>query len=859
MNHIINPLKRVTESQNDKNNEMRIDENPDYITIPPRAEIIVPIRVLNPEHGEGIILKQELKKGIFLCESIVKVNSRSEVLTSIINTTESELKIKMPEVKLKNIEQNILKVLSLEAVEANGTVRVNQIDCRSERLEKLHLNLRTNHLNKEECETLIQDCEDFNHVFLLEGDKLTSTDTVTKSVNTSSQVPIAVKTYRYPEIHKEEVNKQINQMLEDKIIEPSTSPWNSPLWVVPKKRDASGKVKWRVVIDYRKLNDITIGDAYPLPNITDILDQLGNSKYFTTLDLASGFHQIKMDPKDAEKTAFSTPQGHYQYLRMPFGMKNAPATFQRLMNSVLAGIQGIRCLVYLDDIVIYADSLQTHSKKLREVFQRLSEHNSKVQPDKCEFLRREVIYLGHVITEDGVKPDPSKIEAVKNFPVPKSPKDIQSFLGLANYYRKFIKDFSKISKPISSLLKKNVPFLLTSSQQESFDRLKLSLTQEPILRYPDFTKEFILTTDASNFALGAVLSQEHDSHDLPVSFGSKTLNSAESNYSTIERELLAIVWAVKHYRSYLFGRKFKIITDHRPLTWLFNLKEPGSRLVRWRLKLEEYDYRIEYKPGKINSNADALSRIRIPNKNGQEVSINTIESNTPKSYSDFLEILENSVLLHDKIEESDESVFSSTNNCAVLIPKDLEMDDIITSEFKKRFDHSEELKSQNVQLHDVIAIENGNHSIFYLINKENYWDKTSYEDIFKVLNTLKELLTRKQISSVNIPRIGTGFDRLSWEKIRSMLRYIFKGTDIHVKICFDRIIEPTPEQISQILIEYHNIPSAGHSGFHRTYKRIKQNYKWRTMKKDIADFIKNCQSCQSNKLIRKKNHKPMNR
>jgi len=215
-------------------------------------------------------------------------------------------------------------------------------------------------------------------------------------------------------------------MLDDDIICPSTSQWNAPLLVVPKKTDASGKQKLRIVIDFRKLNDLTIGDSFPLPNITDILDQLGNAKYFSTLDLASGYHQIPMREEHKRKTAFSTPYGHFKFNRMPFGLKNTPTMFQRLMSSVLTGMQGLRCLVYLDDIIIYGPNLKEHNKRLIEVFSKLREHNLKLQPDKCEFLRKEMIYLGHIITKNRIRPDPRKLHAVKNFPTPKKVKDVQS-------------------------------------------------------------------------------------------------------------------------------------------------------------------------------------------------------------------------------------------------------------------------------------------------------------------------------------------------------------------------------------------------------------------------------------------------
>ena len=247
-------------------------------------------------------------------------------------------------------------------------------------------------------------------------------------------------------------------MLEDKFIRASASQWNAPLLVVPKKMNEKGNQKLRVVIDFRRLNELTIGDSFPLPNIVDILDQLGNAKYFTTLDLASGYHQIPMAEDDKPKTAFSTLYGHYEFNRMPFGLKNAPATFQRLMNSVLTGLQGLECLVYLDDIVVYGASLEEHNKRLEKILQRLRGSNLKLQPEKCEFLRKEVIYLGHIISENGILPDPSKLTAIHEFPTPKKVKEVQAFIGLAGYYRKFIKNFSKIARPLTKLTRKNKKF-----------------------------------------------------------------------------------------------------------------------------------------------------------------------------------------------------------------------------------------------------------------------------------------------------------------------------------------------------------------------------------------------------------------
>lgn len=468
--------------------------------------------------------------------------------------------------------------------------------------------LRLDHLNHEEKENVLSLVKRHQDRFHLPEDTLGKTAFTFHKIPTIDDVPINTKQYRFPPIHKAEINKQVSQLLSSDIIRPSTSPYNSPVWIVPKKADSKGNKRWRMVIDYRNLNEKTIGDAYPLPNINDILDQLGAAKYFSVLDLASGFHQIPMDPSHAHKTAFSTPHGHYEFTRMPFGLKNAPATFQRLMDQVLCGLQGTELFVYIDDIVVYASSLHEHDIKIQKLMDHLRNAKLLLQPDKCEFLRHEVTYLGHIIGSEGVRPNPEKTAAVKNFPIPRTAKNVKQFLGLAGYYRRFIPNFSGLTKPLTNLLKKNVPFVWKTEQQEAFEHLKTLLCEQPILQYPDFSKPFILTTDASNTAIGGVLSQGTIGQDLPIAYVSRVLNSAETNYSTIEKELLAIIYCTHHFRPYLYGHKFFLVTDHQPLVWLYKVKDPTSRLMRWRLKLDEYNYEIIYKSGSVNHNADALSR-----------------------------------------------------------------------------------------------------------------------------------------------------------------------------------------------------------------------------------------------------------
>ena len=564
---------------------------------------------------EGYLPKIPAGPGVYLGKSLVRVKEGT-VRVYCINTSTQDLQISIPPVEIEEFE----KIEPNPRTKKRATRNKNATNSSRSRHEELINSLNLTNLNSEERESLHKVLNKFPYQFYLEGDKLGSTNILKHSINTINDDPVRKHNHRLPKVHAEFVEKECKGLYEDKRIQNSDSPYNSPVWVVPKKPDEFGNKRWRMVIDYRSLNEKTVGDAYPLPNITDILDQLGGAKYFTVLDLASGFHQIEVEPKDRHKTAFSTPFGHFEFTRMPFGLKNAPATFQRIMDRILSGLQGVELFIYMDDIVIYAKSLKEHQEKLERLLGRLKTAGLVLQPEKCRFLCKEIVYLGHAISENGVKPDPKKVEAVAKFPVPKGRKNVKQFLGLSGYYRRFIQNFATVAKPLTKLLKKNIQFHWTNEAQLAFDRLKEILCCKPLLQYPDFSKPFVVTTDSSSFALGAVLSQGPIGQDLPIAYASRTMNSAELNYTTTEQELLAITFAIKQFRPYIYGQKFILVTDHRPLVWLLNLKDPtvGSRLARWKIKLREFEYEVVFKPGRVNANADALSRNPINNKGSGE-------------------------------------------------------------------------------------------------------------------------------------------------------------------------------------------------------------------------------------------------
>ena len=365
------------------------------------------------------------------------------------------------------------------------------------------------------------------------------------------------------------------------------------------------------MIDYRGINKKLVADKFPLPRIDDVLDQLGRAKYFSCLDLISGFHQIELEEESKDITSFSTDKGSYRFKRLPYGIKIAPNSFQRMMSLAFSGLKPSQAFVYMDDLIVVGCSEKHMLQNLKDVFTLCRQHNLKLHPDKCSFFRHEVTFLGHKCTDKGILPDDSKFSVIENYPTPTNGDEAKRFIAFCNYYRRFIPNFAESSRHITILSRKNITFEWTQECENAFQYLKKQLMSPQILQYPDFNKEFCITTDASKKACGAVLSQEKQGIQLPIAYASRAFTKGESNKSTIEQELTAIHWAIQYFRPYIYGKKNLIRSDHRPLTYLFSLKNPSSKLIRMRLDLEEYDFDIEFIRGRDNHAADALSRINF--------------------------------------------------------------------------------------------------------------------------------------------------------------------------------------------------------------------------------------------------------
>ncbi|WJX17476.1 hypothetical protein P8452_07389 [Trifolium repens] len=414
--------------------------------------------------------------------------------------------------------------------------------------------------------------------------------------------PISISPYRMSPSEMAELKKQLDEMLQKEFIRPSVSPWGAPVLFVKKKDGTS-----RLCVDYRQLNKATIKNKYPLPRIDDLMDQLKGASIFSKIDLRSGYHQIRVKEDDIPKTAFRSRYGHYEYLVMPFGLTNAPAVFMDYMNRIFRPYLDQFVVVFIDDILIYSKNNEEHEEHLRIVLQTLKDRQLYAKFSKCEFWLKKVQFLGHVISKEGIAVDPAKVEAVTKWESPKNVGEIRSFLGLAGYYRRFIEGFSKIALPMTQLTRKGKAFEWTQECEESFQKLKERLTSSPILVLPDPLGQFDVYCDASYQGLGCVLMQE----GKVIAYASRQLKTHERNYPTHDLELAAIVFALKIWRHYLYGSKFTVLSDHKSLKYLFDQRDLNMRQRRWMEFLKDYDFELQYHPGKANVVADALSRKKL--------------------------------------------------------------------------------------------------------------------------------------------------------------------------------------------------------------------------------------------------------
>ena len=447
--------------------------------------------------------------------------------------------------------------------------------------------------------------ESFEHIFSSKSRPLARTHVMEHHIDTQQAKPVHDHLRRFSDLQKKEIDSQINEMLAAGIISPCQSEWSSNIVLVIKKDGTM-----RLCIDYRKLNSVTKRDLYPIVRIDECLDALRGSHFFTGLDLASGYWQVPMAQDSKAKTAFITSNNQYQFEVMPFGLTNAPGTFSRMMDQVLGDLKFKHVIVYLDDVQVYSPTFDSHLVHLAEVFTRLEKAGLQLKPSKCSFAEKELEFLGHLISAEGIAPTNTRLKAISDFPKPTDLTTVKSFLGAARHYRRFVKDSSKIASSLHLLSHKNQPFTWREAQQAAFQQLKTALTTPPILTHYDPARDLILETDASMTGMGAVLTQvDPDGLKRVLAYACRSLSKAEKNYSTCEQELAAVVWAIHHFHAYLGGSKeFSVLTDHNALVGLLKTSNHTGRLARWKLALNPYHFNIQYRAGTLNNMADHLSR-----------------------------------------------------------------------------------------------------------------------------------------------------------------------------------------------------------------------------------------------------------
>ena len=708
-------------------------------------------------------------------------------------------------------------------------------------LERLpfELNIGDAPLTRDQQARLIDVIYSHTEVFSLFDGDLGFCDVLKHSIPTTTDKPVYLPHRQIPVQLQSEVRKCLDNWLKQGIIRPSKSPYASQVVIVRKK---TGEI--RLCVDFRKLNAISIRDSFPLPRVEEALQAVQAAVWFSSFDLAQGYLQMAMEEEDIEKTAFRAgSSGLYEFTRMPFGLTNAGASFCRLMEMCIGDQQYVTLLFYLDDICIFAETANQMLDRIEFVFSRLKEFNLKIKPKKSHFFQTSVTFLGHILSADGVSPNPEKVAKIKDWPTPKTPKEVHSFVGLASYYRRFIPNFAKWAGPLHALIvpasfkqkirrgemkKSDLPeFQWTPACQEGFDQLKKALTEAPVLAYPDYSKPFILETDASLKGLGAVLSQKGDDNEIRVvTYASRSLRPSEKSmrdYSSAKIELMALKWSVcDKFKDYLLGSKFTVFTDNNPLCYIKSSKL-GAAQIRWLSELALYDFDIVYRTGKSNLVADALSRRPeveeeierevLPESDDEEwiaVSYQVEEQGGRISSMEFNQVISELVggtkidkKLKDRIQVTDVAKEKLNGNTIEVATGMVSLFDSITPKEMAQF------QCQDNQIAPIFA---------YVKQDQKPSKKATYQ--------IRSKLARK---------LALQWDRLILKQGVLHRLYIFNEIEYHQLVLPQRYHR-------KVLTALHD--HMGHQGIDRTLDLLRERVYWPSMAKDAQDWVTNCRRCQ---------------
>ena len=737
--------------------------------------------------------------GFCLVTSVSKVSETRKIAVMIVNETGRDFTIPA---------RSVIGIAEVLEDSDSCISSIGEQTQKSSETEDIPESQKVNlsHVSEAQRQKLQELLDKNNDLFAKNDCDLGRTHLVKAKIDTGDHSPIKQAPYRLPFSQRQMVQEHIDEMLKAGVISPSQSPWASPIVIVDKKDGSK-----RFCVDLRALNRITKKNSYPLPRIDDILASLDGSKYFTSLDLKSGYWQIAMDEESKEKTAFTCFAGLYSFNSMPFGCVNAPAIFSELMNEVLRGILHKFTVVYLDDILVYSKTFEEHIEHIEAVLSRLRNAGLKLKMSKCDFLKREVNYLGHVVSPNGIKPDPTKVEALQQLEPPTDVRGIRSFIGMTGYYRRFIPNYAKIAKPLTELTKKNRIFCWTEECQNSFETLRQALMEAPILAFPDISKPYKLYTDACGYAIGGVLVQETDMGERVIQYLSHQLNETQQRWPIIEKEAYAIVYCVQKFRPYLLGSKFTIMTDHKPLQHLFTSEMKNAKIQRWAILLDEYGGDVSYIRGSQNVVADALSRFG-PGTATRE------SSSGPTDYVSLREEESEQRQCHvNSVHKPSVNVIDSDNAPEVQLETEVSCEGEDQGEKKNKEKFSEFLKNhpdfQTIQAEDVDS-----QRILKILEDPNH---PNHADISKHYVLEEGLLYRVSEHS----KCGR-----------------FVGLQLVI-----------PEFLQKPLVEeIHAGYFGGHLGVDKTYDRLRSRYYWPGMYRDVVVLLQNCAACNMRKLRRER-------
>ncbi|MCG7877685.1 MAG: RNase H-like domain-containing protein [Candidatus Thiodiazotropha endolucinida] len=718
-----------------------------------------------------------------------------------------------------NIVQNTRLATEKESAvgtEKNLTYTPNDVDSNlPETLQDL-LVRSSEHLNAEETEQLAKLLLDYQDVFARSSSDLGRCDRVQHTINTGNAIPVRQPARRLPFGKRLTEQAEIKKMLDRGVIEPSNSPWSSPVVLVTKK---DGSI--RFCVDYRVLNGLTVKDAYPIPRVDECLDALSGCKWYSSMDLNSGFWQVGLHPEDRQKSAFATSLGLFQFTVMPFGLANSPSTFERLKEDVLRGLQWEELLLYMDDIVSPSVSVKEGLQRLRNIFDRLRAANLKLKPSKCSFFQKKIRFLGHIVSESGVATDPEKLSAIKDWPIPRTAKQVKSFLGLCSYYRRYVKDFAKIARPLHLISDKKAKFTWNDQCQEAFEHLKKALMSSDILSYPIPGLRFILDTDASDVSVGAVLSQEQDGRERVIAYMSKAINKHEQLYCTTRKELLAVIYALRSFHSYLYGQPVLLRTDNSAVSWLRQLKNPTGQVARWIQEVETYNLTIQHRAGLKHSNADALSR--RPCK----------------------------VCKHQEMLSAEAKAEQDTDQEVRLKNTGLSLEIDSLGEISGA-------TSQIIRDLHTTSVSQGTEVLLQGWTKEDiHQAQLEDPDIGPLLTAIETSSSRPNWDQVSSGQASLKTLWRQWDRLTIVDNLLYCGY-------FDKYLEQTKNLLvvpkckcADLLRNFHDIPTAGHLGSDKMLYRLKNSFYWPGMKEDVLRYCNSCDKCIARKTPSQPSRAPL--